>query len=246
MARSRVLLIAGCMLAANLLAANASAAPKPASTTAAKEQESKKQESKKEESNEQPKKPEAMVIGDEELAKVFFKLPSRAIQDGSKGDADGLLRAVPWRSIGEDGASAPQVRFSFGAEFKRGSSVADALAKAGATEPFFVEQRIVQATAEDCKALLGVIAAIEGARFEKAPESVKYRAISAGYGPFRFRKAEDGKVEMFAYAATGGEIWVPVELPALRKMIEGLAAQLEEFGKSPQTISFKKNGKNHP
>lgn len=139
----------------------------------------------------------------------------------------------------EKGATAPLVRFSFGAEFRRGSSVADAMAKAGEAEPFFVEQRVVQASLEDCKELLKLIDLLEAAKFEKAPEGVKYRAVSAGYGDFRFRKMEDGKVEIFAYVASVGEIWAPVELPALRKMISGLVEQLEGFAKSPQTIFLK-------
>ncbi len=188
---------------------------------------------------ETPKKPAVTVSAEENLGKTYLKLPSRTLVEGSKGDADGLLRAVPWRSIAEGGVSTPQVRFSFGAEFKRGSSVAEAMAKSGDVEPFFVEQRVVQATGEDCKALLRVVAALEAARFEKPPESVKYRAISAGYGEFRFRKMEDGKVEMFAYVASVGEVWGRVELPAMKKMIDGLAAQLETFGKSPQTIFLK-------
>jgi hypothetical protein len=217
-----------CLFAA-LLPASGIAAPDPASPPAAKVPESK----------DQPAKPAVLVSAEENLAKVYLKLPSRKLVEGSNGDADGLLRAVPWRSIGESAVSTPQVRFSFGAEFKRGSTVAAAMAKAGEAEPFFVEQRVVQATAEDCKALLRVIAALEAARFEKPPENIKYRAVAAGYGDFRFRKMEDGKVEMFAYVASVGEIWAPVELPALKKLIAGLIEQLEAFGKSPQTIFLK-------
>src|SRR6185436_15381930 len=102
---------------------------------------------------EQPAKPVATISAEENLAKIYLKLPSRKLVTGSNGEADGLLRVVPWRTIGESGASAPLVRFSFGAEFKRGSSVADAMVKAGEVEPFFVEQRVVQGSAEDCKAL---------------------------------------------------------------------------------------------
>jgi hypothetical protein len=184
-------------------------------------------------------KPVVTISAEEDLGKVFLKLHSQKLVDGSKGEADGMLRAVPWRNITQEGASAPLVRFSFGAEFKRGSSVVDALEKAGEKEPFFVEQRILQGTAEDCKALLKLIASLESAKFEKAPEGVKYRAVSAGYGDFRFKKLEDGKVEIFAYVASVGEIWAPVELPALKKMIGGLVEQLEGFAKAPQSISLK-------
>ena len=188
---------------------------------------------------EQPVKPVATISAEENLAKIYLKLPSRKLVTGSNGEADGLLRVVPWRTIGESGASAPLVRFSFGAEFKRGSSVADAMVKAGEAEPFFVEQRAVQVSAEDCKALLKLIASLESAKFEKPPEGVKYRAVAAGYGDFRFRKMEDGKVEIFAYAASVGEIWAPVELPALKTMLSGLVEQLEGFAKTPQTIFLK-------
>jgi hypothetical protein len=211
-ARIRLLLVAPCLFAAAFVPARVMAAPDPAAPTAVKQ-----------EFKEQPVKPAVIVSAEENLGKVYLKLPSRKLTEGSNGDADGLLRAVPWRSIGESAVSTPQVRFSFGAEFKRGSTVAAAMAKAGEAEPFFVEQRVVQATA----------------RFEKPPENIKYRAVSAGYGEFRFRKMEDGKVEMFAYVASVGEIWAPVELPALKKLTAGLIEQLEAFGKSPQTIFLK-------
>ncbi len=224
-------LLAASFLVVALLPASGIAAPDSVSTPTPTAKETKEQSAKP--------APTVMVSAEENLAKVYLKLPSRKLVEGSNGEADGLLRAVPWRSIGESAVTAPQVRFSFGAEFKRGSTVAAAMAKAGEAEPFFVEQRVVQATAEDCKALLRVIAALEAARFEKPPESIKYRTVSAGYGDFRFRKMEDGKVEMFAYVASVGEIWAPVELPALKKLIAGLIEQLEAFGKSPQTIFLK-------
>ena len=191
-------------------------------------------------SKEPPAKPTVIISAEENLAKIFVKLPSRRPVTALDGEDGGLLRAVPWRAIGENGVSQPLVRFSFGLEFKRGSATAEGLALSGDVEPFFVEQRAVQCTVEDCKALLKLIASLEAVKFEKAAEGVKYRAVSAGYGDFRFRKKnEDGKVEILSFVAPTGEVWAPVDLPALKKMFSGLVEQMEGFAKSPQTIFLK-------
>ena len=67
------------------------------------------------------KSPVILITGEENLGKEYLNLPAERIVAASNGDADGLLRAVPWRTIDKTGTSAPKVRFSFGAEFGRGS-----------------------------------------------------------------------------------------------------------------------------
>jgi hypothetical protein len=111
--------------------------------------------------------------------------------------------------------------------------------KAGESEPFFVEQRAVQFSVKDCRELLKLLGSLEAVKFDKAPATVSYRSVSATYGDFRFRKADDGHVEIFAYAAAAGEIWAAVDLTGLTTMISGLVDQMEGFAKSPQTISLK-------
>lgn len=195
--------------------------------------------SKTKSADEPPSKAVVKINAEENLGKIYLKLPSQTLISNSNGEADGLLRAVPWRTIGVNGPEKPLVRFSFGPEFKPGSAAAEALAKAGGLEPFFAEQRVVQCTAEDCKALLRLVDSLETAKFDKAPESITFRSISAGYGDFLFKKGEDDEVTIFAYPANSGEIWAAVDLQDLRKMIGAILVQLETFEQSPETISIK-------